>query len=169
MKLILFAGIPGTGKSTLAEAVGRETGIPVFALDWLLGSLRPLNVLTKENAAEVGYALIETLLRRQFMLQQSAILDTPAHTAELRQKWFDIASEYSAEIYKVETICSDVEIHRNRVENRKRGIPGWHEITWTHVEKMSASWEIWSDERLVVDAVDPLAQNIQKILKYIGN
>lgn len=31
MKLIMFAGIPGTGKSTLSEAIGRALNTPVFA------------------------------------------------------------------------------------------------------------------------------------------
>ena len=39
MKLIVFSGLPGTGKSALAEAVGRELGIPVFAKDWLEATL----------------------------------------------------------------------------------------------------------------------------------
>ncbi|CAA9294262.1 MAG: hypothetical protein AVDCRST_MAG93-4135, partial [uncultured Chloroflexia bacterium] len=42
MKLIVFAGLPGTGKSTMAEAVGRTLHAPVFALDWILGTLTPL-------------------------------------------------------------------------------------------------------------------------------
>jgi len=29
------------GQSTLADALGRELGVPVFALDWLLGALTP--------------------------------------------------------------------------------------------------------------------------------
>ena len=39
MKLIVFSGLPGTGKSTLAEAVGRHLSIPVFAKDWLEATL----------------------------------------------------------------------------------------------------------------------------------
>lgn len=35
MQFIVFTGLPGTGKSSLAEAVGRQLGIPVFAKDWL--------------------------------------------------------------------------------------------------------------------------------------
>jgi hypothetical protein len=40
-RLIVFSGLPGTGKGTLAEAAGRQLRVPVFAVDWLLGSLTP--------------------------------------------------------------------------------------------------------------------------------
>src|SRR5262245_45253859 len=39
--LVVFGGVPGSGKSTVAERVGATLGIPVFALDWLLGALTP--------------------------------------------------------------------------------------------------------------------------------
>jgi adenylate kinase family enzyme len=44
-QIIAFTGLPGTGKSTLAEALATETGVPAFAGDWLLGALRPHGVL----------------------------------------------------------------------------------------------------------------------------
>ncbi|MCC5653710.1 AAA family ATPase [Nostoc sp. XA013] len=39
MKVILFSGIPGTGKSTLSEEIARTLHIPVFSLDWILGAM----------------------------------------------------------------------------------------------------------------------------------
>lgn len=78
MKLIVFSGLPGTGKSLLAEAVGRELGIPVYAKDWLEGSLLNSTVILKDKKKDlgwVGYDLLSTLAERQLMLGQSAILD----------------------------------------------------------------------------------------------
>jgi predicted kinase len=168
MRLILFAGLPGTGKSTLAETLAQTSGIPVFSLDWLLGALTPFNILTNDNAAEIGYTLIETLVKRQFMMGQSAILDTPAHTTQLRTRWMGTTDQFDVEVYKIETICSDQDLHRSRVESRKRNIPGWHEITWKHVEKMRSAWESWDEHHLIVDAVDSLESNLDKIQIYIS-
>ena len=39
--MIIFTGLPGTGKSTLAEPVARAMGAPAFAGDWLMGGLEP--------------------------------------------------------------------------------------------------------------------------------
>jgi len=39
MQLSVFTGLPGVGKSSAAEAVARELGIPVFAKDGLEATL----------------------------------------------------------------------------------------------------------------------------------
>jgi len=38
-QFIVFTGLPGTGKSALAEAAARQLGVPIFAKDWLQGAL----------------------------------------------------------------------------------------------------------------------------------
>ena len=60
MKLIIFFGLPGTGKSRLAEGLGRELCIPVFA-DWLEAAflqseLQPTS--TAKSLRSAGYELL---------------------------------------------------------------------------------------------------------------
>ncbi|MEH1865891.1 MAG: AAA family ATPase [Nostoc sp.] len=173
MKLILFSGIPGTGKSTLSEEIARILHIPVFSLDWILGAmlLSQLRVQQEGFYVTTAEALLTMLIQRQLMLGQSAILDTPANTVAQRKRWQDLAQSHNAEFYGIETICSDMELHRRRVEGRKRGIPGWHDtVSWSHVERMRLKSEVWTDdegEHLTIDAVHPLNENIQTILKYV--
>jgi hypothetical protein len=40
--VIVFTGLPRTGKSTLAEYVARSLHAPAFAGDWLMGAFPPL-------------------------------------------------------------------------------------------------------------------------------
>ncbi len=87
MKLILFSGLPGTGKSTLAEMLGRELSIPVFAKDWLEATLvRSGLTSTSEDKplGFVGYELLSVLAERQLRLNQSVILDSVASTQSIR-------------------------------------------------------------------------------------
>jgi MoxR-like ATPase len=61
-RLIVMAGLPGTGKSCIAEAVGRELGSPVFAKDWLEAALRRVGLAqTLETAHLLGYIGYELL------------------------------------------------------------------------------------------------------------
>jgi predicted kinase len=168
-QVIVFTGLPGTGKSTLAERLGRASGVPVFAADWLMGSLKPHGVLyglDDETYLALHYGLMETLVVRQLRLGQSAITDCVLDEATAR-RWAGIAAEYGARMRVVECVCSDTELHRSRVEGRVRGIPGWHEIDWAHVERMRAEVPPLTLDKLSLDAVDPVEANLGLVDEYV--
>ncbi len=169
MKMIIFTGLPGTGKSTLAEMVGRQLGIPVFAKDWLEASLILSGLGSNDDLKRLGFAgyeLLTVLAERQFMLNQSVILDSVASTQNIRSKWLQLARQYGAERRVIECICSDVSVHRARLKDRRRKIPGWHELEWADIEKVKGYYPVWEGERLVLDMVDPLDENILKARSY---
>jgi hypothetical protein len=71
-------------------------------------------------------------------------------------------------LFLIECICSDEAVHRARIEGRIRGIPGWHEVGWDHVERMRAEVPPPTMERLTVDAMQPVEDNIRRVLAYIA-
>jgi predicted kinase len=76
--VVAFTGLPGTGKSTLADLLARAIGAPSIAGDWLLGALAPhgvLNGLDRPAYLALYHDLIERLVLRQLMLGQSAVVD----------------------------------------------------------------------------------------------
>jgi predicted kinase len=168
-QIIAFTGLPGTGKSTLAEGLATETGVPAFAGDWLLGALRPHGVLTgldRPTFLAMYYDLLSTLIKRQLMVGQSAIVDCLLNQ-EIVDRWEKLAAEYGGRLRVVECVCSDEGEHRRRLEGRRRGIPGWHEVGWDHVERMRSEYPRLERDRLTVDAMDPLAQNLDRVRDYI--
>lgn len=169
MKLIIFSGLPGTGKSMLAEALGRELGIPVFAKDWLEATLtRSELIASNQNKplGSAGYQLLITLAERQFMLEQSVILDSVASTRSIRDIWRQLAEQYQANWRLIECICSDESLHRSRLKARKRNIPGWHELEWSEVERVKQYYSPWEGERLVLDMIHSFNENFLKAKTY---
>lgn len=168
-QVVAFTGLPGTGKSTLSEGLSRASGVPVFASDWLMGSLVPhgvLNDLDFDTFVALDYGLMETLIVRQLRLGQSAITDCVLDAATAR-RWAGIAADYGARLRVIECVCSDRDLHRSRVEGRVRGIPGWHEIDWAHVERMRAEQPPLTLDRRILDAVDPLEANLASAEEYV--
>ncbi|RRS01310.1 AAA family ATPase [Glycomyces terrestris] len=169
-QIIAFTGLPGTGKSTLAERLARTLQTPAFAGDWMLGALTPYRILgglDRDAYISLHDHLLATLVLRQLLLDQSAITDGILTDATAK-RWQELADEHGARLRVVECVCSDVEVHRSRVEGRVRGIPGWHEIDWAHVERMREEFPSITVERLQVDAVDPIEANLQAVLDYLA-
>lgn len=159
--VVAFTGLPGTGKSTLADRLATELGAPSFSGDWLLGALAPHGVLTgvdRPTLLAVYFGLLDTLVSRQVMLGQSAVVDGVLDDDAVA-RW----RQATPRLVVVQCVCSDERMHRSRIEGRTRGIPGWHEVGWDHVERMRAEFRPVADPDLTADAVDPVETNLDRI------
>jgi hypothetical protein len=77
-----------------------------------------------------------------------------------------LRKKYNADWRVIECICSDIAVHRSRLEQRQRNIPGWHELQWSDVEFVQSYYAPWDEERLILDSINPVDQNILAVLNY---
>jgi predicted kinase len=167
-QLVVLSGVPGSGKSTVAESVGRDLGVPVFSMDWLLGALTPFGGRHFDQTREIAAELLTTLAVRQLALGQSAVLDSPGEEVATRHRWISLAAAAGARLRVVVCVCTDRELHRARVEDRRRDIPGWHEAgEWEDVVTRMSEFAEWPVDVLTVDTSRSLAACTSDVLDYL--
>jgi predicted kinase len=156
--LVLVTGVPCSGKSTLAEGFAGVLQAPVLGWDWAMAGLtwcepvqEALEALDRADHRRVGWTVLANLAEAQLRQGRSVVLDGVAraeHVALIRE----VARRNDAESLVVLTSCPDRARLRARLDGRRRGIPGWYELTWEHVG--SFRWEPPDDVDHAVDTTD---------------
>ena len=165
--LVIVSGLPGTGKTRIAEGLGRRTGLPVFSVAWLLGALSPWGVLERPDRGRLAYALIGAQIEQQLRSGGGAIVDGMVGSAELRARWRGLAERFRALFVVIECVCSDAKLHRRRLDEREESIPGWPSPDWDHAQEMRGRYAPWRGPRLVLDSVRPFAENLAAATRYL--
>jgi predicted kinase len=146
--LIIFGGLPATGKTTLARDLARQLGATYLRIDTIEQALRESAKMTQpinDEGYRVAYGIAEDNLR----LGRIVIADSVNPIRLSRDAWIGVAHRVRARAVEVEVICSDPQLHRQRVEARSADIRGLSLPTWEKV--ISREYEPWEREHIVID------------------
>ncbi len=160
--LIVFGGLPGVGKTTIASRLAAEAGAVFLRIDVIEMALHDGGVEVEGQGYAVAYALAESNLR----LGQTVIADSVNPIPLTRDAWRAVAARAGARLVEVEVVCSDLAEHRRRVENRVTDLPGFVPPTWTEV--VERDYAARDDERLVIDTATLSAEaGVERVLARI--
>jgi predicted kinase len=165
--LIVMSGLPGAGKSSIAQALGRRLAAPVLSVDPVEAAMWRAGIGRDEPTGLAAYVVVETLASEIMTLGQAVIVDAVNDVVEAREQWRGLAHRQGATLRFVEVVCSDHAMHRRRLEGRQRDIDGFPEPTWASVEARRKNFEAWDENRLVLDSTAPIADNVEAVVTHL--
>ncbi len=165
--LIVTSGLPGTGKSTVADGLAKTLRAPLLSVDPIEAALWRAGV-SKSTSGIAAYRVAQALAAENLKLGQSVIVDAVNPVEASRQMWLSLAETAPAHLSFIEVSCSDECLHRERIEARVRGIDGMPEVTWDRVLTRKAEYESWQHDRLELDSATGTPEMlIAQALRYV--
>ena len=172
--LLLVTGLPGAGKTRLADALADDLHAAVVGHDWVMAALRAetevwtaMKTLDWVKFRTVGWSIMWNVAAAQLRSGRSVILDGVARQPEVA-KSSELASEYDALFFSVLCTIDDPELHRRRIAERVRRIPGWPELTWEDVQRSRDGWQPPGKVDLVLSAHESFDANLATMRSAIG-
>ena len=164
--LIIFGGLSGVGKTTIAKELARKIGAAYVRIDSIEQALRNSGKLAgdmDDSGYRAAYGIAEEHLRSS----RSVIADCVNPLPVTRDAWRAVAQVSGARLVEVEVLCSDKEEHRRRVEQRRCDIPGLRLPQWEEV--LAREYEPWDRAHLVVDTAHcTVSQAVYQVVEALN-
>lgn len=164
--LIIFAGLPGSGKTTIARELARQIGAVHLRIDSVEQAIRDSGLL-RQPINDVGYRVAYTVAEDNLRIGRTVVADSVNPLKLTRDAWVAVANAAQVRFVEVEVKCVDVNEHRRRVEERIVDIPGLSPATWEDVT--SREYDPWNREHLVIDTGgQTMAHSVKMIREALG-
>lgn len=146
--LIVFGGLPGTGKTTTSRLVASRLEATYLRIDTIEQAIRNAGVLAGDVGPS-GYAVAQVIAEANISDGRVVVADCVNPVAASRLGWRAVATCTASLLVEVEVICSDIDEHRRRVTMRRADIPSHILPSWEMVANLD--FEPWDRPRLVID------------------
>jgi predicted kinase len=159
--LIIFGGLPGVGKTTLAKAAAREWEAVFLRMDAIEQALHFSGTLQGE-VGPAGYLVAYRLAEENLRIGRTVVADSVNPLNITRDAWLLVAADASKDAVEIEVICSDPAEHRRRVETRNAGIDGLPCPTWQAV--LERAYDDWTRPHLILDTAKKTIEEVTEEL-----
>lgn len=147
VKLIIFSGLPASGKSTLAMRLASALPATYLRIDSIERGMQ--SEVEISEFGEKCYFVAHLLAQDNLRLGNSVIADMVNPWELTRNAWNEVAKSAGANFVNVEVVCSDKEEHQRRLETRTTTVPGLKDPTWKEVQERD--YHSWNQDRIFLE------------------
>jgi 8-oxo-dGTP pyrophosphatase MutT (NUDIX family)/predicted kinase len=164
--LVLFAGMPGTGKTTLAQTIGQMEGWPVIDKDSLKSPLLTVGI-NDELAGPASYTLMLELAHDLLVQQHfSVILDSPGRFPHVLERVKTLTEQVGADL-KIIYCTANRELRKQRLLSRVARPSQWKADAGLSDEQEQQMFEHFPKDILVIDSSRPFDHCLAVALTYL--
>ncbi len=162
--LVIFSGLPGTGKSTLATRLARQLHWPLLCIDDVIGDV-PENagIAFWDSRVAILLDVIETQLKVGLsVIADSVFMNMDRHHAQ------ELARKYQARFLPIYVFVSDENVWKERVTNRSDELNDKDVATWENIQHQRERFRAWEPgTALFVDSLNPVDENYESVLNFV--
>jgi predicted kinase len=150
--LIIFSGLPGTGKSTLARKLAGQLQATYLRIDTIEDEM-----LDQDAAPLVarggGYCVAYAVAADNLKLGRAVVADSVNPIRITRDAWHEVARNSGVPYFDIAVVCHDVQEHRRRIDARTSGTRG---SNWLAIQERE--FEPPDEATIVIDTSGRTAQ-----------
>lgn len=161
--LIIFGGLPGVGKTTIAKALVKSLKAAYLRVDTVE------QVLKREAQLDgpEGYMVCWAQASENLKLGVTVVADSVNAIKVTREAWQNVAIDALVPFLEVELICSNLIEHQKRIETRDADIIGHQLPKWQNVQERE--YEPWKAHLMFDTSKQTVDEIVKKILMRIKN
>lgn len=156
--LIVVTGLPGTGKTTIAESLAKEIDAVVFSTDKIRKMIFEKPVYNEEDK-RIVYDELFSITGKYLASRKNVILDGTFYTKALRQSAKEVGKTFSENVYFVYCETPE-ELLKERIDKRK---DKFSDADYSVYLKMKKIFEEFEDDVIIIDTSNPVNTNIDII------
>ena len=134
-RLVVLAGPPAVGKSTIARELAARTGAFWLRIDSMDQAIWNSGTAPRD-LRDWTYRAAQAVAADNLALGRDVVADCVNGWPQARLGWERAAQRGGGEVMWIAITCSDLAEHRHRVETRRSDIPGFTPPTWSEVSAL---------------------------------
>ncbi len=161
-----MSGLPGSGKSAVAEGVAGKLKLPLLSVDPVESAIIKSGIAKSFETGLAAYLVAKNLAAEQLKIGNSVVIDAVNAEEEGKNVWRSLSDEFKIPLIIIETYLDESE-HKRRIESRVRSLHGMPEVTWGMVMSRRKVYTQWKEPILRLDSSLEISSNIERAITYL--